>query len=176
MQSASPPRWGSKLNGAGQAKAHTLLLGLGSNIAPEENLPRALRFLRQSLQIQAVSSVWETPPVGGEGPNFLNAVARVGVDLPAKVLRTQVLHPLESRLGRVRTDDPNAPRPIDLDILIFDGKVLEPEIWVQSYWAIPLAELLPDFPHPLTSETLARIARRLAGVTPIRRCPWDLLG
>jgi 2-amino-4-hydroxy-6-hydroxymethyldihydropteridine diphosphokinase len=163
------------LNAAEETETHTLYLGLGSNIDPEKNLPRAIANLRRHLEITAFSSVWETPPVGGEGPNFLNAVARVKVNIPADNLRFQILRPLEARLGRVRTRDPNAPRPIDLDILIFDGQVLEPEIWEHAYWAVPLAELLPDFTHPHTSERLSQIARRLAIPTPIRRYPGVVL-
>jgi 2-amino-4-hydroxy-6-hydroxymethyldihydropteridine diphosphokinase len=144
------------LNAAEETETHTLYLGLGSNIDPEINLPRAISNLRRYLEITAFSSVWETPPVGGEGPDFLNAVARAQGDLPADALRFQILRPLEARLGRVRTRDPNAPRPIDLDILILNGQVLEPEIWEQAYWAVPLAELLPDFPHPRTGRRWRR--------------------
>jgi 2-amino-4-hydroxy-6-hydroxymethyldihydropteridine diphosphokinase len=159
------------LSASGEIERHQVFLGLGSNIAPEENLPRALAQLRRSLQVGDLSSVWETPPVGGRGPNFLNAVARVYTRLPADELRNEILRPIETGLGRVRGPDPNAPRPIDLDILIIDGQVLEPEIWEQAYWSVPLAELIPTFERPGNGETLAQAARRLAQSTTIHPRP-----
>jgi hypothetical protein len=52
---------------------HQVCLLLGSNIRPEYHLPLAVALLRQELTILRVSSVWESAPVGGQGPNYLNA-------------------------------------------------------------------------------------------------------
>jgi 2-amino-4-hydroxy-6-hydroxymethyldihydropteridine diphosphokinase len=118
--------------------------------------------------VETISSVWETPPAGGEGPNFLNAVALVYTQLSADDLKYLVLRPIEAQLGRVRTDNPYDPRSIDLDILIFDGKVVDEELWRHAHHAVPLAELIPEFVHEESGETLSQIARRLAEATPIR--------
>lgn len=155
---------------------HHAYLGLGSNIDPAENLLKAAAALGCSLQVQAFSSVWETPPVGGKGANFLNAVLSVYTPLALEALREQVLRPLEARMGRVRTADPNAPRPIDLDVLLYDGRVIEPEVWEQAYWAAPLAELLPELAHPESGETLAQVARRLGASTALCRRAGISLG
>ncbi len=64
-------------------------------------------------------------------------------------------------MGRVRTADRNAPRTLDIDIILFDGVVLDDALWERSFIAIPLAELLPSLPHPATGETLADLAARL---------------
>jgi 2-amino-4-hydroxy-6-hydroxymethyldihydropteridine diphosphokinase len=149
------------LNGKKRTEIHKVYLNLGSNIAPQENLARAIALLRETVKVETISSVWETPPAGGEGPNFLNAVALVYTLLSADDLKYLVL-------GRVRTDNPYDPRSIDLDILIFDGRVVDEEVWRHAHHAVPLAELIPEFVHKESGETLSQIARRLAEATPIR--------
>jgi 2-amino-4-hydroxy-6-hydroxymethyldihydropteridine diphosphokinase len=156
-----------KLNATGEGNDQLAFIGLGSNIVPEQYLPRAIAGLAEFVEIQAASSVWETPPVGGQGPNFLNAVVRIRTRSAEQALREQILRPIETRLGRSRSQDPNAPRTIDLDILIYAGSVVEQDIWKQAYWSVPLAELIPEFAEPGTGEPLASIARRLAASTRI---------
>lgn len=144
------------------APPHRAYLSLGSNIAPRENLPRAVALLRESLPVQATSRVWETLAVGSAGPNFLNAAVLVYTDLAPEELKDRVLRPIEAHLGRVRVADKNAPRPIDLDIVIYDARVLDSELWRHAHLAVPLAELFPTIRHPKTGERLVDIARRLA--------------
>ena len=132
------------------------------------NFKLALEKLRDQVQIEAISKIWETPSVGTSGPNFLNAVAKIRTSLEINLLRNHVLRPIESQLGRVRTSDPNSPRPIDLDILIFDKRVIDNEIWSQAHIAVPLAEFVPDLYHPETGETLLEIAERLERINPIK--------
>lgn len=151
------------MNGA----SHEVCLLLGSNIQPEDNLPLAADRLRQHLTILKVSSVWETPAAASTGPNFLNAALLARCALGADELKQQVLRPLEARLGRVRGADKNAPRPIDLDIILFDGRLLDTALWEQAHRAMPVAELLPGY-RSSTGESLAQAARRLAALTPIR--------
>lgn len=150
------------MSAAREIEAHPVYLGLGSNIEPEKHLPAALALLKRHLRVEKRSTVWETPPVGGPGPNFLNAVVLVYTQQSPTVLREELLRPIEASLGRVRSADPNAPRTIDLDILIYNGQVLEPEIWLQPYWSVPLAELVTDCVNPETGETIQQVARRLS--------------
>lgn len=146
---------------------NTVYLSLGSNIEPVNNLKAALEMLAAKTRLIAVSSVWETEPVGLAGqPNFLNAAAIVETDLTAEQLKQQVLTPIEQSLGRVRQADKNAPRPIDLDIMLFNRQIFElgsrhipdPEIIERAFVAIPLAEIAPNYQHPELAQTLAEIA------------------
>jgi 2-amino-4-hydroxy-6-hydroxymethyldihydropteridine diphosphokinase len=146
-------------------------LGLGSNIDPENNLPSSIGLLRQYVSINAISAVWETPSIGEAGPNFLNAVVRIGSILRPKELKYQVLRPVEAQLGRVRTIDKFAPRPIDIDILVVNGSVYSEDIWNYAYLAVPLAELLPNLSHPKSGKNLAAVADRLRFSTKIRARP-----
>jgi 2-amino-4-hydroxy-6-hydroxymethyldihydropteridine diphosphokinase len=153
--------WGWKLNAVVRDKLHHVYLSLGSNISPELNLPKALDALQSLLDIKATSTAWESPPYGGEGPNFINSIVQVVTNKEINEFRTRVLRPIEAQLGRVRGEDPNSPRPIDLDILIFDDNIIDPSIWYRPYLAIPLAELIPELENPLTGESLADIAKQL---------------
>ncbi|NWF91232.1 MAG: 2-amino-4-hydroxy-6-hydroxymethyldihydropteridine diphosphokinase [Ignavibacteriaceae bacterium] len=143
-------------------------LSLGSNINTEANLRAALELLAAQTRLVAVSSVWETRPVGlTEQPNFLNAAAIVETELTAEQLKREVLVAIEQRLGRVSQADKNAPRPIDLDITLFNREIVElgnrhipdPEIVERPFVAIPLAEIAPDYKHPELGQTLSEIAR-----------------
>lgn len=145
---------------------HQVYLLLGSNIRPEQNIPLAVRLLHRQLRILQASSVWESKAVGSEGANFLNAALLVVTAWEAESLQEQVLHPLEAQLGRVRTSDKNAPRPIDIDILLFDHQLLDRNVWQQAHCAVPLAEVLPDYQSE-TGEYLKDAALRLARKTPI---------
>ena len=140
---------------------YPVYLLLGSNIQPEANLEAAIRLLRGQVELHSLSPVWETPAVGSNGPNFLNLVAEIQTPMEIEALKLQVLRPIETRLGRVRTPDKNAPRTIDLDIIIYDKIIMDPNIWRQAHIACPLASLLPDLVEPQTGIPLSRIAARL---------------
>jgi 2-amino-4-hydroxy-6-hydroxymethyldihydropteridine diphosphokinase len=144
-----------------QPREHVVYIGLGSNIEPETNLPKALDLLCEQVALEAISTVWETPPDGLKGRNFLNAVVRARTQLSRALLKSLVLRPVEVRLGRVRTANKYAPRTIDLDILVYDGKVVDQNIWWQAFMAAPLAELLPGLAHPESGESIRETAERL---------------
>ena len=159
---------------------HRAYILLGSNIDKERNLPAAVRLLCERSRVLAVSSVYETLPVGRtDQPTFFNVAVLIETPLSPAELKWQVLRPIEAQLGRVRTEDPNAPRTIDLDIVLFDDAVFElegspipdPAIREHPHVALPLAEIAPDYVHPVTGETLAEIASRLAAAAGVWRRP-----
>ncbi len=131
---------------------------LGSNIDPVENTRRALRMLAERVQLPAVSNCWETGSIGYDGPNFINAVVLIQTDLDQEELKRQVLGPIEQALGRVRSSNKNAPRTMDLDVILFDEQVVEPNLWRMAHIAAPLAELLPNLIDPETGQFLKQVA------------------
>ncbi len=146
---------------------NTAYLSLGSNLEPAANLRAALELLATKTKLVAVSSVWETQPLGLTAqPNFLNAAAVVETDLTAAQLKQEVIAPIEQSLGRVRQADKNAPRPIDIDLMLFNRQIFnlgqrhipDPEIVERAFVAIPLAEIAPEYEHPELNQTLAQIA------------------
>ncbi len=155
----------------GEEAVHVNLayLSLGSNIEPEQNLPEAGRRLAAFGRVVAVSSVWESRPVGfAAQPDYLNAALLFETILSAQELKETAIAAIEAALGRVRTDNKNAPRTIDIDIMLFNRDVLrggsrripDPEVLERPFVAIPLAEIAPRYVHPETGETLAAIAAR----------------
>jgi 2-amino-4-hydroxy-6-hydroxymethyldihydropteridine diphosphokinase len=145
---------------------HQVCLLLGSNIRPTQNIPLAVSLLHKYIPILQASSVWETEAVGSDSPNFLNAALLVTTSMEAEILKEQVLHPLETRLKRVRTSDKNSPRTIDLDIILFDHQLLEPNLWRYAYCAVPVAEVLPGYQSD-TGEYLKDAALHLVRSTSI---------
>ncbi len=143
-------------------------LSLGSNIRPEENLPRAVHLLKREATFVRASRVWETPPEGVEGPAFCNAAVHIRTPLTAERLKREVLRPIEAALGRVRGSDKFAPRPIDLDIVLYAGRVLDADLWRFAYLVIPMADLLPGYRNPSSGASLAQVARRMSPLCGFR--------
>lgn len=144
-----------------------IVLLLGSNISPEYYLPRAVELLATRLQIQRVSSVWETSAIGSNGPHFLNAAVLLESNFFPQVMKEFILRPMEASLGRVRIGDKNAPRTIDLDIVIFGEHTWDGDIWQYAHAAVPVAELVPNFRHHAYQETLAQVSHKLKKETEI---------
>jgi dihydroneopterin aldolase/2-amino-4-hydroxy-6-hydroxymethyldihydropteridine diphosphokinase len=162
-----------------EKRLNRVFIALGSNINSEYNMREAVRRLAACCHLQAVSPVYETQPVGkADQANFLNAAALIETDLTAAELKMQVLQAIEQELGRVRSADRNAPRTIDLDIVLFNDQVLEvgqrhipdPDLLQCPHIALPLADLAPHQRHPETGQTLLEIARRLP-VSRLRQRP-----
>jgi 2-amino-4-hydroxy-6-hydroxymethyldihydropteridine diphosphokinase len=152
-----------------KAPAHPVVIALGSNIEPRKNLPRALKALQQRLRVTAVSRVFETAPVGAVSvPAFLNAAVRSATHRSPAEIKWRVLRPIEAELGRVRTGDRNAPRTVDLDLVLYGGLVLrdpqegltlpDPDLLTRAHLALPAADVAGELRHPETGKTLAEIA------------------
>jgi 2-amino-4-hydroxy-6-hydroxymethyldihydropteridine diphosphokinase len=149
---------------------------LGSNLEPEIHLPKAARELARFGRIGKVSRVYQSRPVARPGqPDFLNGGVLLETNLDLFFLSDH-LRSLEAELGRVRGADKHAARTIDIDICLFGARIdAEPvvipaaELVEHAHVAVPIAELDPGFPHPITGETLGSIAARLARNAQLRR-------
>lgn len=159
-------------------------IGLGANIGNREaNLRMALRGLTRMARIEAASSLYETDPVGAvQQPAFYNAACRIECGLePISLLR--FLKSLEHEIGRRPGGPPGGPRPIDLDILLYEDRVLEseeltvphPRMHDRAFVLVPLAEIAREVVHPQRKETIAKLAEVAAkeGVRRIKDAGWD---
>jgi 2-amino-4-hydroxy-6-hydroxymethyldihydropteridine diphosphokinase len=152
-------------------------LGLGSNLGDrKQNLVRALDLLSQQVEIEQISSIYETEPVGyKQQPLFLNAVCRVSVGLsPQNLLR--LAKKIEAELGRTPAF-PNAPRSIDIDILFYGDEVVStrdltiphPRLVERAFVLVPLAEIAPELVHPANKKTVKKLLGDLGGVTGVSK-------
>jgi len=119
------------------------------------NMTSAVQWLGQKMHIQLMSSIYETDPVGyAYQPLFLNAVVAAETNLtPIQVL--DVVKRIEADLGRVPSFR-DAPRPIDIDILLYDNLIVKTEklsiphlrITERAFVLVPLIEIAPDAVDP----------------------------
>jgi len=148
---------------------HVVYIGAGSNLGDRQsNILQALQKLRKEARIEAVSSYYETPPVGSVGgPNFLNVAARLTTALEPEQFESFV-RGVEVATGRQRSHD-LAARPIDVDILYFDDRIADfgrfevphPYIMDRPFNLVPLAEIAPDLVDPRHKKTIGELAAAL---------------
>jgi len=157
-------------------------IGLGANLGDRRaTLLQACVSLGSLGEVMAVSPVYETEPVGfADQPRYLNAAARLETDLQPDVL-LRGLHGIENELGRVRTF-PNAPRTIDLDLLLYDDAVIEtsdlmvphPRVHKRAFVLVPLHDIAPDFIHPQSKISIGALLERLGAITDIYPTSFSL--
>ncbi|HUO93973.1 MAG TPA: 2-amino-4-hydroxy-6-hydroxymethyldihydropteridine diphosphokinase, partial [Rhizomicrobium sp.] len=118
--------------------------------------------------VRAVSKFFITPAwPDPNDPSFVNAVARIRTDLAPKAL-LDVLHAVEAAFGRERGAR-NAPRPLDLDLIDYDGRVEDgppelphPRAAERGFVLIPLADIAPGWRHPVSGKTVETLIAGLS--------------
>lgn len=142
---------------------HEVYLSLGSNEDPKHYLMLAVDALKDKFGEILLSPVYRTPAVGFEGPDFLNAAARIKTDIDVLTLDAW-LHQLEDRHGRKRDVPRYSSRTLDIDIIFFDDLIVSgpgnlciprPEL-KHPFVLKPLADIAPHFRDPVSGKTLAR--------------------
>jgi 2-amino-4-hydroxy-6-hydroxymethyldihydropteridine diphosphokinase len=145
-------------------------LGLGANLGDRlATLRSAVRDLGELGEVRARSSVWETAAVGPPPDYYNAAVEFVTRYTPAELLAG--LQAIEARHGRVRSAVRNAPRTLDLDILLWGEEVLQlPELVVphprlaeRAFVLEPLAEIAGPLRHPVLGCSIDELRRAVAG-------------
>jgi 2-amino-4-hydroxy-6-hydroxymethyldihydropteridine diphosphokinase len=155
-------------------------VALGSNLGDREaSLAFAASALRSTpgIQLAGASSLWETEPVGPplQGP-YLNAVLKLRTTHSPHDLLERLLE-IEREAGRVRTEERNMPRVLDLDLLIHGARTLHepglvlphPRLHERPFVLEPLCELAPDLVHPQSGETVSELAARRRDPKRVRR-------
>jgi len=163
----------------------SIFIGAGGNLAhpshgdPQAVLKAALKELgRRGVKVIRISPWYRTAPVpASDQPWYVNVVAEVATDLPADRL-LQVLHEVEQAFGRVRTVV-NAARVIDLDLLDFRGEIAaggpgrailpHPRMGARAFVLRPLADLAPDWRHPVSGASIQALLAALPAGQTIER-------
>jgi 2-amino-4-hydroxy-6-hydroxymethyldihydropteridine diphosphokinase len=141
-------------------------VALGSNIGDRAaHLDHAVSRLRDLLRGLRVSRFYDTVPVGATGPQplYLNAAAVGEAAMPARAL-LETLLAIEEERGRERPY-PNAPRSLDLDLILFGDLVIDepglviphPRFRERRFVLQPLAEIAPDLKDPVTGTSVSEL-------------------
>lgn len=135
--------------------------GLGSNIDPEDNLHLGVRELRARYGDLQLSAVYRSKSVGFDGDDFLNLVARFETEASPESICKEIEH-IHELAGRDRNDGKWSARPLDIDLLLYDDLVVNDkpvriprnDVLEYSFVLRPLAELAPEYRHPVTGKTM----------------------
>ncbi|KPL12394.1 MAG: hypothetical protein AMS26_18055 [Bacteroides sp. SM23_62] len=156
-----------------------LVLLLGSNLGNRSgNLHQACLLIERSIgPIESVSSIYETAPWGYDSQNgFLNQCLTVwsGMD-PDRIL--EQIHLIEAKIGRRGRSPDYSDRLIDIDILLYGDMVLSrPDLHIphqklqdRRFSLVPLAEILPDFEHPVFKKKISTLLAECLDKLPVTR-------
>lgn len=150
-----------------------VFIGIGSNEGDRlEYISRAVQRLRDcpGVELEQMATIFETEPVGGPPqPDYLNTVVSITTTLNPRQLLER-LKTLEQSLGRVPSGPRWGPRVIDLDILLYDDRILnEPDLIIphprmheRRFVLQPLAQLAPGLVHPILGKTIADLLKAVS--------------
>lgn len=126
------------------AGLHECFISLGSNIDPDHYFAQALEIISRECVLLARSNAIRTAPVGyQQQPDFLNAALLVSTPLEHEAFRAY-LKGVEDRLGRVRGAIKSGPRTMDLDIVAWDGEIVDDGYFQHNYVKKPVDEVLAN--------------------------------
>lgn len=121
---------------------NTVIIGLGSNIDAEKNIRKALAILSEKFELQKVSRFLKTNPIGiTDQPDFINGAAKIKTGLDKKALKYE-LKAIENLLGRDRAQPKFGPRVIDLDILVWNGKITDKDYFTRDFLQENVSDVL----------------------------------
>lgn len=131
---------------------NTVVIGVGSNIDAEKNVSAARQMLGKKLNILGKSKFVRTKPIGPrQQRDFLNGSLLVKTRLGRKQLKT-VLKGVEIALGRDAGKDRYGPRIMDLDILVWNGEIVDPDVYEREFLRRSVVELCPELEKTLKEE------------------------
>ena len=120
---------------------NTVIIGIGSNIDAEKNISGMLKILKSQVQVIKVSSMLKTKPIGIENqPEFTNGAVKIKTSLNQENL-TVLLKSIEDQMGRDRTVAKFGPRNIDLDIVVWNGEIVDDDYYTRDFLQNSVREL-----------------------------------
>ena len=121
-----------------------VVIGMGSNIDPQKNIAKAKKQIAAEYSLIAESKFVETEPIGvKEQPNFINGAILIETTKNFHEL-TNWLKSLENSLGRVRSAEKYSPRTIDLDVVIWNNKVIDNDVYEREFLKKAVLEVQPN--------------------------------
>jgi 2-amino-4-hydroxy-6-hydroxymethyldihydropteridine diphosphokinase len=117
------------------------IIGIGSNIEADRNITEMLRLLAAKVEIVQVSQMVQTKPIGiAEQADYTNGAVRIRTKMSLETL-SLYLKMLEDQMGRDRSQEKFGPRNIDLDILIWNNAIVDPDYYTRDFLRNSATEL-----------------------------------
>jgi 2-amino-4-hydroxy-6-hydroxymethyldihydropteridine diphosphokinase len=109
------------------------IIGIGSNINAEENIPRMLELLDKKVNVVKISSFVKTKPIGIENqPDYTNGAVKIHTTLELEELKL-LLKQIEDQLGRDRSKAKFSSRTMDLDIVVWNGDITDKDYYSRDF-------------------------------------------
>jgi 2-amino-4-hydroxy-6-hydroxymethyldihydropteridine diphosphokinase len=154
-------------------------LSLGSNLNDKfDNLQMAVRAIQKTLgDVKKISSLYETPALGFDGPPFYNLCIEVATQLKATEFLEKLLE-LELILGRTRDHQKGyQDRTIDIDLLLYENKTFEtavlkvphPRMLERKFVLLPLSEIAGEMPYPTSDKTIQECLNACPDVSQLQK-------
>lgn len=166
-----------------RAPVSPVIIALGANVGePRSQMEAAVGRLRTVMEVDAISPLYRTAPVGyADQPDFLNAVL-IGSTRQTVFGLHRMMQRIEESAGRERRIA-NGPRPLDLDLLAFGElkwrsdmlSVPHPRLQERGFVLVPLVDIAPEWRHPTLGRTARELRDRLGEMEGIERAeasPW----
>ena len=120
---------------------NTVIIGIGSNLDAELSILKMLDILKMHVEVLKVSAMLKTKPIGIlEQPDFTNGAVKIATVLNIDEL-TKLLKSIEDQMGRDRTAPKFGPRNIDLDIVVWNGEIVDDDYYTRDFLQKSVAEL-----------------------------------
>ena len=117
------------------------IIGIGSNINPDNNIQTSLTILAREVEVKRTSSLVKTAPLGiTNQDDFVNGAVKIRTAMTMEEL-TRYLKRLEDRLGRDRTLPKFGPRVIDLDIIVWNDEIVDNDYYIRDFVRNAIDEL-----------------------------------
>jgi 2-amino-4-hydroxy-6-hydroxymethyldihydropteridine diphosphokinase len=149
-------------------------VGLGSNLDAERRLREAAAALEAEFGTLRCSEVYRTAAVGAPAPDYLNAVVAFSSSAPPEAVKARLVE-IEDAARRSRSQPPSPVCALDLDLLLYGGRVdadqrlPHDDLLRRAHVLAPLVDLAAELEHPLTGEPLGRAWAAQAGAVEIAK-------
>jgi len=121
--------------------SNTVIIGIGSNIDAESNISKMLEILEKHVKVVKVSTFIKTKPIGIENqPDYTNGAVKIETELNMEGL-TLLLKSIEDQMGRDRSAPKFGPRNIDLDIIVWNGEIVDDDYYTRDFLQKSVSEL-----------------------------------